>query len=151
MSLVVLRPLNPHLHRCKRQAHFERRLSLSANTPAKPPAMPERIEAVLRLREQGHGVIRSPWGNREALKEIAMSQDGAADNAESLAGGESPYRHLPVFRRLAYPGRVEATKHEMLGRRSPSCPAAVFAAVGTIRGASKLGGRNITKYLQCAG
>src|SRR5215475_13726675 len=36
----------------------------------------------------------------------------------------------------------------MLGRRSPSCPAAVFAAVGTIRGASKLGGRNITKYLQ---
>src|SRR5262249_51401502 len=35
----------------------------------------------------------------------------------------------------------------MLGRRSPSCPAAVIAAVGTIRGASKLGGRNITKYL----
>src|SRR5262249_48293482 len=30
---------------------------------------------------------------------------------------------------------------------SPGCPAVVLAAVGTIRGASKLGGRNITKYL----
>src|SRR5262249_49602340 len=30
----------------------------------------------------------------------------------------------------------------------PGCPAGVFAAVGTIWGASKLGGRNITKYLQ---
>ena len=46
-----------------------------ANFPAKPPALPERIEAVLQLRELGHEVIRSPWGNREALKEIAMSQD----------------------------------------------------------------------------
>jgi hypothetical protein len=25
------------------------------NSPAKPPAMPERIEAVLRLRERGNG------------------------------------------------------------------------------------------------
>lgn len=45
------------------------------NSPAKPPALPERIEAVLHLRELGHKVIRSPWGNREVLKEIAMSQD----------------------------------------------------------------------------
>ena len=45
------------------------------NSPAKPPAMPERIEAVPQLREQGRKVIRSPWGNREALKEIAMSPD----------------------------------------------------------------------------
>jgi hypothetical protein len=38
----------------------------------------------------------------------------------------------------------------MPGRKSPGYPAAVFvfAAVGTIWGASKLGGRNITKYLQ---
>src|SRR5262244_654682 len=73
---------------------------------------------------------------------------GAADKAESLAGCKSLYRQLPVFGRLAYPERAEATKHDVPGRRSPSCPAAVFAAVGTIRGASKLGGRNITKYLQ---
>src|SRR4030095_3673319 len=64
---------------------------------------------------------------------------GAADKAESLAGCKSPYRQLPVFGRLAYPERAEATKHDRPGRRSPSCPAAVFAAVGTIRGASKLG------------
>jgi hypothetical protein len=46
---------------------------------SKPPATPDRIEAVLRLRDQSNGynndVTRSPWGNREALKEIAISQD----------------------------------------------------------------------------
>ena len=77
-----------------------------------------------------------------------MSQSGAADKAESLTGRESLYRHLPVFRRLAYLERAEATKHDRPRRRSPSCPAAILAAVGTIRGASKLGGRNITEYLQ---
>jgi hypothetical protein len=76
-----------------------------------------------------------------------MSGRGAADKAESLAGCKSPYRQLPVFGRLAYPVRAEATKHDRPGRRSPSCPAGVVAAVGTIRGASELGGRNITKYL----
>jgi peptide/nickel transport system ATP-binding protein len=35
------------------------------NSPGKPPALPEQIEAVLQLREEGHEVIRSPWGNRE--------------------------------------------------------------------------------------
>jgi hypothetical protein len=66
----------------------------------------------------------------------------------SLAGCESPYRQLPVFRRLAYPMRGEATNRVLLRRKSPGCPAGVFAAVGTIWGASKLGGRNITKYLR---
>ena len=65
----------------------------------------------------------------------------------SLAGCKSPYRQLPVFRRLAYPMRGEATNRVLLGRKSPGCPAVVFAAVGTTWGASKLGGRNITKYL----
>jgi hypothetical protein len=63
-------------------------------------------------------------------------------------GCKSPYRQLLVFGRLAYPERAEVTKHDVPGRRSPGCPAGVFAAVGTIWGASKLGGRNITKYLQ---
>src|SRR5580700_9714792 len=49
---------------------------------------------------------------------------------------------------LAYPMRGEVTNRVLLGRKSPGCPAGVFAAVGTIWGASKLGGRNITKYLQ---
>ena len=43
---------------------------------------------------------------------------------------------------------AEATKHVLLGRRSPGCPVAVRAAVGTTWGASKLGGLNITKCLQ---
>jgi hypothetical protein len=66
----------------------------------------------------------------------------------SLAGCKSPHRQLPVFGRLAYPMRGEATNRVLLGRKSPGCPAGVFAAVGTIWGASKIGGRNITKYLQ---
>jgi hypothetical protein len=66
----------------------------------------------------------------------------------SLAGCKSLHRQLPVFGRLAYPMRGEATNRVLLGRKSPGCPAGVFAAVGTIWGASKLGGRNITKYLQ---
>jgi hypothetical protein len=44
--------------------------------------------------------------------------------------------------------RAEVTKHDRPGRKSPGCPAAVFAAVGTIWGVSKLGGRNIKEYLQ---
>src|SRR5580704_17511448 len=59
-----------------------------------------------------------------------------------------PYRQLPVVGRLAYPMRGEVTNRVLLGRKSPGRPAGVFAAVETIWGASKLGGRNITKYLQ---
>jgi hypothetical protein len=44
-------------------------------SPAKPPALPERIEAVLRLREKSIEVIGSPWGTARAFKEITMSQD----------------------------------------------------------------------------
>src|ERR1022692_5232254 len=65
-----------------------------------------------------------------------------------LPGCKSLYRQLPVFGRLAYPERVEVTKHDRPGCKSPGCPAAVCAAVGTIWGVSKLGGRNIKKYLQ---
>src|ERR1022692_836186 len=65
-----------------------------------------------------------------------------------LPGCKSLYRQLPVFGRLAYPERVEVTKHDMPGRKSPGCPAAICAAVGTIWGVSKLGGRNMKKYLQ---
>jgi hypothetical protein len=41
---------------------------------------------------------------------------------------------------------VEVTKHVLLGSKSLGCPAE--AAVGTIGEASKLGGLNVTKYLQ---
>ena len=38
--------------------------------------MPERIEAVLQLRELGRRITtRSPRGNRKVLEKIAMSQD----------------------------------------------------------------------------
>src|SRR6266851_4704684 len=58
--------------------------------------------------------------------------------------GKSTLRHGPpaavsAFRnesrkaaQKAYPVRVEVTKHDRPGCKSPGCPAAVFAAVGTI-------------------
>jgi hypothetical protein len=49
----------------------------------------------------------------------------AADKAENLTGCKSLYRQLPVFGRLAYPERVEVTKHDMPGRKSPGCPVAI--------------------------
>src|SRR5262252_6578130 len=73
---------------------------------------------------------------------------GAADKAANLAGRKSPRHQLPVFGWLAYPMRAEATTHVLLGRKSPGCPARSRAAVGTIWGASKLGGPNIKKCLQ---
>src|SRR6516162_10557889 len=78
---------------------------------------------------------------------IGGTMERSSRQGRSLAGCKSPYRQLPVFRRLAYPMRGEATNRVLLGRKSPGCPAVVFAAVGTTWGASKLGGRNITKYL----
>jgi hypothetical protein len=46
------------------------------------------------------------------------------------------------------PMHAEATKHVQLGCKSLGCPAALCAAVGTIGEASKIGGLNITEYLQ---
>jgi REP-associated tyrosine transposase len=76
-----------------------------SNSPAKPPALPERIEAVLQLREQGHKIIRSPWGNREALKEIAMSQD---HNHLNHATWECKYHVVftPKYRKKALFGQI---------------------------------------------
>ena len=79
---------------------------------------------------------------------IGGIEERSGRQGRSLAGCKSPYRQLPVVGRLAYPMRGEVTNRVLLGRKSPGCPAGVFAAVGTIWGASKLGGRNITKYLQ---
>src|SRR5713226_1668414 len=62
--------------------------------------------------------------------------------------GESPFPSIACIRRLAYPERAEATKHDMPGRKSLGCPAGKLAAVGAIWEASKLRGLNITKCLQ---
>src|SRR5215831_21009410 len=116
----------------------QRRLRQGALPGACPPSHPAhkitwrpRRLAAKAPGGPGHLADRTPGGG------------GAADNAESLTGCKSLYRQLPVFGRLAYPERAEATKHGVPGCKSPSCPAVGVAAVGTIRGASKLGGRNI--------
>src|ERR1039458_4857423 len=50
-------------------------------------------------------------------------EGGAADKAANLARWKSLCRQLPVFGRLAYPVRAEATKHVLPGCKSLSCPA----------------------------
>src|SRR6516225_1434448 len=103
----------------------------------------------VQLLKHLHAVIRKDkrWGLGPTLISGGR-KERSSRQGRSLAGCKSPYRQLPVVGRLAYPMRGEVTNRVLLGRKSPGCPAGVFAAVGTIWGASKLGGRNITKYLQ---
>ena len=82
-----------HLDGCLQQFGIDRRRLF--NSPAKPPAMPERIEAVLRLRDQGNRQ-RSPssfFGMRRSRK----SQDhnnlhSVAEVIEYLTGKSSTCR-----------------------------------------------------------
>src|ERR1035437_2787191 len=53
-----------------------------------------------------------------------VGEGGAADKAANLARWKSWCRQLPVFGRLAYPVRAEATKHVLPGCKSLGCPAA---------------------------
>jgi hypothetical protein len=104
--------------------------------------------ALIVLTTLGNRTHRDPIEGRGASRGENRWRERSSRQDRSLAGCKSPYRQLRVFRRLAYPMRGEATNRVPLGRKSPGCPAEVFAAVGTIWGASKLGGRNITKYLR---
>jgi hypothetical protein len=75
--------------------------------------MPERIEAVLQLRELGRRITRSPWGNREVLKDVAMSQDR---NHLNHATWECKYHFVftPKYRKKLLFGQIR--RH--LGTRS---------------------------------
>jgi hypothetical protein len=79
---------------------------------------------------------------------FAIRALGAADKAANLERWKSFFCQLPVFGQIAYPVRAEATKHDKPGCKSLGCPAEIFAAVGAIWEASKLGGLNIKKCLQ---
>jgi hypothetical protein len=71
-------------------------------------------------RKSGNG-NPSPTAGRAQFLSQRSSRQG-----RSLAGCKSPHRQLPVFGRLAYPMRGEATNRVLLGRKSPGCPAGVF-------------------------
>src|SRR5215831_1928414 len=126
-----------------------------------PTQSPLRLEAAILSRMRSEVTSRSNWAKDKSTLRVKRpievvvlncwvteTKERSSRQGRSLAGCKSPHRQLPVFGRLAYPMRGEATNRVLLGRKSPGCPAGVFAAVGTIWGASKLGGRNITKYLQ---
>ena len=129
--------VDPEVHKGRMQTGWR---TANAGSRLKPPITQEgtvweaSLPAVLRENP--------PYGMIGGIEERSSRQ------GRSLAGCKSPYRQLPVVGRLAYPMRGEVTNRVLLGRKSPGCPAGVFAAVGTIWGASKLGGRNIMKYLQ---
>ena len=99
-------------------------------------------------RDNGEPKLRPKPARQSSTLLIGGLRERSSRQGRSLAGCKSPYRQLPVVGRLAYPMPGEVTNRVLLGRKSPGCPAGVFAAVGTIWGASKLGGRNITKCLQ---
>jgi len=58
-----------------------------------------------------------PWG-------VNALGGEAVDNAANLARCKSLRRQLPVYGRLAYPVRAEATKHVLPGRKSLGRPTA---------------------------
>src|SRR5262249_28906420 len=69
----------------------------AANSPAKPPATPERIEAILQLRELGRKIIRSPRGTatssrRSQCHRIASSEprDMGVQRSRSGPNGQPP-------------------------------------------------------------
>src|ERR1035438_5601351 len=74
---------------------------------------------------------------------------GAADKAADLARWKSLRRQLPVFGRLAYPVRAEATKHVRPGCKSPGCPAEQLQRWERPGGRANSGGLHIKKCLQC--
>src|SRR5215813_12344712 len=67
-----------------------------------------------------------------AVRNVGRIEERSSRQGRSLAGCKSPHRQLPVFGRLAYSMRGEATNRVLLGRNSPCCPAGVFAAVDTV-------------------
>ena len=67
---------------------------------------------------------------------IGRIEERSSRQGRSLAGCKSPHRQLPVFGRLAYPMRGEATNRVLLGRKSPGCPAGVFAGYSGARSIS---------------
>src|SRR6516162_5789518 len=130
-----------------------------SNSPSSPDAINRPLTRIRhgdsRHRNRNAQYLVGPSSKDfQALREnppygmIGGIEERSSRQGRSLAGCKSPYRQLPVVGRLAYPMRGEVTNRVLLGRKSPGCPAGVFAAVGTIWGASKLGGRNIMKYLQ---
>jgi hypothetical protein len=93
-------------------------------------------------------MLRSTWRGMETSYGSVSEALGAADKAANLERWKSFFCQLPVFGRIAYPVRAEATKHDKPGCKSLGCPAEIFAAVGATWEASKLGGLNIKKCLQ---
>ena len=89
---------------------------------------------------------RLPCGDKSQRWE--RSGRGAVDKAANLARCKSLRRQLPVFGRLGYPVRAEATTHVLPGRKSLGRPYGTAVAVGATWEANKLGGLNIMECLQ---
>jgi hypothetical protein len=82
--------------------------------------------ARMHVSEESHsGTVPMSHSNKDG-RSSAESEEGrgAVDNAANLARCKSLRRQLPVYGRLAYPVRAEATKHVLPGRKSLGRPTA---------------------------
>jgi hypothetical protein len=80
------------------------------------------------------------------MQALCETDCGNLGSAEPFGSRRRPMSTLLLWNLSTFelPGGIEDGMSGR-GRKSPSCPAGVVAAVGTIRGASELGGWNITK------
>jgi hypothetical protein len=78
--------------------------------------------------EESHcGVVPMNHSNKDKQSSAESGEGmGAVDNAANLARCKSLRRQLPVYGRLAYPVRAEATKHVLPGRKSLGRPTALL-------------------------
>jgi hypothetical protein len=103
----------------------------TSETPAAKPGSRTAGEgnsrtARMYVPEESHdGIVPMNHSNKDR-RPLAESEEGrgAVDNTANLARCKSLRRQLPVYGRLAYPVRAEATKHVLPGRKSPGRPTA---------------------------
>jgi len=78
--------------------------------------------------EESHsGIVPMNHSNKDGTSPAESGEErGAVDNAANLARCKSLRRQLPVYGRLAYPVRAEATKHVLPGRKSLGRPTALL-------------------------
>jgi hypothetical protein len=83
-------------------------------------------KARVYVYEESHnGIAPMNHSNKDGKLSAESGEGrGAVDNAANLARCKSLRRQLPVYGRLAYPVRAEATKHVQPGRKSLGRPTA---------------------------
>ena len=118
-----------------------------------PREHPTHVENRLNSAQNCSYLFSLGWwhpcqNHKSQNRQCARNCEGCGEVHFSQTSRHGAICQLPVFGQIAYPVRAEATKHDKPGCKSLGCPAEIFAAVGAIWEASKIGGLNIKKCLQ---